>query len=54
MFQNIDVFKIHYDLEQWFSTFGCWRPSKQNNTQFGDPNVAITVLRITQILVTQK
>ena len=46
MFENIDVFKIHYDqVEQWFSTFGCWRPTKQNNTQFCDPNVAIIVLK---------
>ena len=32
------------DVDQLFSTFGCWRPTKQNNTQFGDPYVAIIVL----------
>ena len=28
-------------LRQWFSTFGSWRPTKYNNTQFGDPYIAI-------------
>ncbi len=27
-------------LNQWFSTFSSWRPTKQKNTQFGDPNVS--------------
>ena len=31
-------------LDQWFSTFGSWRPTKQNNTQFGDPFITIIVL----------
>ena len=33
-----------YNLYQWFSTFGCWRPTKQKNTLFGDPYVTIIVL----------
>ena len=28
-------------LKQWFSTFDSWRPTKQNNTQFGDPYIDI-------------
>ncbi len=31
-------------LEQWFSTFGGWRPKKQNIAQFCDPYIAIIVL----------
>ena len=31
-------------LEQWFSTFDSWRPTKQNNTQFADPYIDIIVL----------
>ena len=37
-------------LEQWFSTFGCWRPTKKKwkqfgdpHTGFGDPNTTITL-----------
>ena len=26
-----------YDIGQWFSTLGSWRPTKQNKTEFGDP-----------------
>jgi len=33
-----------HDVDQWFSTFGSWRPTKQNNTQFGDPFNTIIVL----------
>ena len=32
-------------LNQWFSTLGSWRPTKFNNTQFGDPFITIIVLR---------
>ena len=32
-------------LNQWFSTFGSWRPKKYNNTQFGDPYITIIVLK---------
>jgi len=32
-------------LNQWFSTFGSWRPIKQNNTQFGDPFITFIVLK---------
>ena len=33
---------MHSDLLaiQWFSTVGSWRPTKQNETQFGDPYIA--------------
>ncbi len=30
-------------LDQWFSTFGGWRPKKLNIAQFGDPYVTILV-----------
>ena len=33
-----------YLLDQWFSTFGSWRPTKHKNTQFGDPNSTIIEL----------
>ena len=31
--------KVSHEIRtvQWFSTFGSWRPTKQNKTQFGDP-----------------
>ena len=25
------------NVDQWFSTLGCWRPTKQNKTLFGEP-----------------
>ena len=34
-----------HDLEQWFSTFGSWRPTKYNNTQFGDPYITNLALK---------
>ena len=37
-------------LKQWFSTFGSWRPTIHNNTQFGDPYI----ITITQVLASQK
>ena len=32
-------------LEQWFSTFVSWRPTKYNKTQFGDPSITNIVLK---------
>ena len=32
-------------LEQWFSTFGSWRPIKQNKTQLGDPFSSKSLLK---------
>ncbi len=37
--------KVRSHLLQWFSTFGSWRPTKQNKTQFGDPNFTRIVLK---------
>jgi hypothetical protein len=38
-FDNLYKHKtIYIGVNQWFSTFGSWRPTKQNKTQFGDPN----------------
>ena len=31
-------------LDQWFSTLGSWRPTKHNDTQFGDPYITIIVI----------
>ena len=39
-----DIQIIRDTLDQWFSTFGSWRPTKHKNTQFGDPHITIVVL----------
>ncbi len=40
------------NIEQWFSTFGSWRPTKQNIPQFGD--IYYNYSTKTQVLATQK
>ena len=40
-------------LDQWFSTFGSWRPTKQKKTQFGDPFSTKITTKI-KVLATQK
>ena len=32
-------------LDQWFSTSGSWRSTKQNKTLFGDPYITIIALK---------
>jgi len=34
-------FRVTYPLIQWFSTFGSKWPTKQDNTQFGDPFIIV-------------
>ena len=42
---NLTSTKVHlFNLDQCFPTFGCWRPTKHKNTQFGDPYFIIIVL----------
>ncbi len=36
-------------LKKWFSKFGSWRPTKQNNSQFGDLFITIIVLHKTEV-----
>ena len=38
-------------LDQWFSTFGSGRPTKQNKTQFCDPKLTITQILLYLILL---
>ena len=35
--KNEVFYKVFLNIEQWFSTLGSWRPTKQNKTEFGDP-----------------
>ena len=39
-----DIIPNIYCLLQWFSTFGSWRPKKENKTLFSDPYITIILL----------
>ena len=39
------LFQYRLSVVQWFSTSGGWRPTKRNNTLFGDPFITIILLK---------
>jgi hypothetical protein len=49
-FGNTFLARIKFELcipalDHWFSTYGRWRPTKQNKRQFADPFITIIILK---------
>ena len=43
-YPRLSVFLRFKPLEQWFSTFSKWQPTKQNKTQLRDPFTTLILL----------